>query len=79
LFDAIVTSAATGYEKPHPAMYAHARELAGDADVLWMVGDNPVADVEGARRAGIPAVLVRDSDDHDLAWAAGLLRQGCEQ
>ena len=24
-----------------------------------MVGDNPEADVEGARRAGIPAILVR--------------------
>lgn len=74
LSDAVITSASTGYEKPHPAMYMHARELAGQPDVLWMVGDNPVADVEGARRVGIPALLVRDTDEHALPWAAAQIR-----
>jgi putative hydrolase of the HAD superfamily len=58
-FDAVVSSAATGYEKPHPEAFAHARRAVGDPDELWMVGDNPVADVQGARAAGILGILVR--------------------
>jgi putative hydrolase of the HAD superfamily len=59
LVDAVVNSATTGYEKPHPEAFAAGRRAAGDPDELWMVGDNPVADVEGATAAGIPAILVR--------------------
>ena len=58
-FEAVFTSAATGYEKPHPEAFALGRAALGDPDVLWMVGDNPRVDVDGAERAGIPAILVR--------------------
>ena len=57
--DAVVNSATTGYEKPHPAAFAAARRAVGDPSELWMVGDNPVADIGGAEAAGIPAILVR--------------------
>jgi putative hydrolase of the HAD superfamily len=63
LIDAVVNSAVTGYEKPHPEAFALGRRAAGDPSELWMIGDNPVADVAGAERAGIPAILVRRSDD----------------
>ena len=59
LVERVITSALTGYEKPHPEAYAIARKVAGDPAVLWMVGDNPDADVEGAERCDIPAILVR--------------------
>lgn len=29
LFDAVITSASTRFEKPHPGMYAHARQSCG--------------------------------------------------
>jgi putative hydrolase of the HAD superfamily len=58
-FDAVVNSAVTGYEKPHPEAFMHARRAAGNPAELWMVGDNPIADVAGANAAGIPAILVR--------------------
>jgi putative hydrolase of the HAD superfamily len=63
LIEAVVNSAVTGYEKPHPEAFALGRRAAGDPSELWMIGDNPVADVAGAERAGIPAILVRRSDD----------------
>jgi putative hydrolase of the HAD superfamily len=63
LVDATVNSAETGYEKPHPEAFAQARLAAGDPETIWMVGDNPRADVAGAEAVGIPAVLVRT--DHD--------------
>jgi putative hydrolase of the HAD superfamily len=60
LVTAIVNSAVTGYEKPHPEAFAAGRRAAGDPTDLWMVGDNPVADVAGAESAGIRALLARD-------------------
>jgi putative hydrolase of the HAD superfamily len=58
-FDAIHTSATIGVEKPNRRAFLHAlSSLPSDAQV-WMIGDNPVADAEGAEAAGIPAILVR--------------------
>jgi putative hydrolase of the HAD superfamily len=57
----VITSARCGYEKPHPAIFDLARRAAGNPDTAWMVGDNPIADIAGAARAGIPGVLVRTS------------------
>jgi putative hydrolase of the HAD superfamily len=61
--DAVITSARCGYEKPHPAIFDLARRAAGDPGTAWMVGDNPVADIAGAAKAGIPGILVRTSVD----------------
>jgi putative hydrolase of the HAD superfamily len=58
-FAAVVTSAAVGWEKPNPAIYAAALRAAGDPEVVWMVGDNVEADVRGAEAVGIPAILAR--------------------
>ena len=63
LFDAVLTSALLGYDKPHPEAFRLALEAAGWPDEVWMVGDNPEADVAGAERFGIPAILVRTEGD----------------
>ncbi|HSH80567.1 MAG TPA: HAD family hydrolase [Herpetosiphonaceae bacterium] len=59
LIDVTITSAATGYEKPHPEAFALARRAAGEPATIWMVGDSLRADVEGAEAVGIPAILVQ--------------------
>ncbi|MFZ6027340.1 MAG: HAD family hydrolase [Chloroflexota bacterium] len=75
----IFNSAETGYEKPHPEAYRLALEAIPDAETIWMIGDNPVADVQGAEAAGIPAILVRTPCkgvarfSPDLAGVAGFL------
>jgi putative hydrolase of the HAD superfamily len=58
-FRAVITSALIGYEKPHPEAFRLALEAAGHPEQVWMVGDNPVADVQGAEAVGIPALRVR--------------------
>lgn len=58
----IVNSAEIGYEKPNPKIYEAALTKTKNASEIWMVGDNPVADVWGAEQAGIQAILVRNSD-----------------
>lgn len=75
LVDATVNSAVTGYEKPHPRAFELALGAAGTDDV-WFVGDNPVADVEGAERAGLRALLVRRDGAPTLAEAADLISRG---
>ena len=55
----VFTSASSGYEKPHPEAFRRALEICGQPNQRWMVGDNPIADIEGAEAVGIPAVLVR--------------------
>jgi putative hydrolase of the HAD superfamily len=70
-FDAVVTSAVVGWEKPHPAIYRAGLDAAGVAAAdAWMVGDNPVADVAGAEAAGVRAILVRHGGAPGLAAAA---------
>ena len=64
-FEALVNSAETGYEKPHPEAFAIARRAAGTPSTLWMVGDNPTADIAGAEAVGITAILVRAEPNPD--------------
>lgn len=78
-FDEVITSASVGYEKPHPEIFRRATERIVTGPVV-MVGDNPVADVAGARAVGIPGFLVRRRhDDHphhpDLQALAETLRR----
>ena len=63
LIQGVINSAETGYEKPHPEAFRIAKETVGDAQQLVMVGDNPMADVTGAERAGIKGILVRTRSD----------------
>ena len=59
LVDDTITSASVGAEKPHRAIFDYAMRSARVTvdDDLWMVGDNPVADVQGAGAAGIRSML----------------------
>lgn len=58
-FEAVHTSALLGYDKPHAEAFRLALRQAGDPSQVWMVGDNPLADLGGALALGIPAILVR--------------------
>jgi putative hydrolase of the HAD superfamily len=57
--DRILTSAATGARKPDPAIFRTALEAAGCAPTEALhVGDTPEEDLEGARAAGVRALLL---------------------
>ena len=58
-FEAVVCSGAVGAAKPDGAIFAHALAALGvDASEALHVGDSRVADYDGARAAGIEALLV---------------------
>ncbi|MEI7993355.1 MAG: HAD family hydrolase [Methylococcaceae bacterium] len=49
-FDYIVTSEEAGFDKPHEAPFHIALEkMRPKGDCIWMIGDNPVNDIRGAR------------------------------
>ena len=51
-FDFIVTSEETGHDKPHASMYQTVlRKLNYQGTQVWMIGDNPINDIWGARTA----------------------------
>ena len=51
-FDHIVTSEEAGYDKPHKEPFALAVEkMKPNGGCIWMVGDNPLNDIKGAREA----------------------------
>jgi putative hydrolase of the HAD superfamily len=63
LFDKIIVSEEVGCRKPDSAIFRLA--IAGwdvPASSVLVVGDDPVADVEGARAAGMQALRVRHHD-----------------
>lgn len=58
-FEVMSISARVGYQKPHAAIFEHALDLLDvPADQAIHVGDDPEADVVGARRVGIEPVLI---------------------
>jgi putative hydrolase of the HAD superfamily len=78
-FVAVISSAITGYEKPHPEAFRLALAATENAGAVWMIGDSMVADIAGAAAVGIPGVLVRKQHPDaqfscsDLSGLASLL------
>src|SRR5689334_3635181 len=56
----IFNSADTGYEKPHPEAFRHVRATFDPGATVYMIGDNPEADIRGAQAVDIPGLLVRN-------------------
>jgi len=57
--DVVVISGQEEYEKPHPRIYELALERGGvDPSRALHVGDSPVSDYDGARDAGMRAILL---------------------
>ena len=58
-FEALIVSARVGFQKPHRGIFDHALKLMRvEPAAAVHVGDSYKADVQGARRAGIGAVLI---------------------
>ncbi|MCX7867339.1 HAD-IA family hydrolase [Limisphaera sp. VF-2] len=75
-FDVIVVSAEIGFAKPSPSIFLHAADALGlPPDQILHVGDEPVADVEAARRAGFQAVLLGRRPQSSAPHAIRSLRQ----
>jgi putative hydrolase of the HAD superfamily len=73
-FSYCISSANTGWEKPNPQAFKTALDECGRPDAVWMIGDSVRADIEGAQRMGIPAVLVHTPDPGNIKYHADALK-----
>jgi len=64
----IFVSANIGYEKPNAAFFQHALKVTGFPDVSYMIGDNPIADIQGGKSAGMKTILVHNDDSSDADY-----------
>jgi len=75
-FEAVVHSAGVGASKPDPKVFETAlRELDLPPEAVLHVGDDPVNDLEGARRAGIRAILIDRQGRHRSGEAIASLEE----
>lgn len=71
-FEVLSISARVGYQKPHAAIFEHALELLGvGPEEAIHVGDDPTADIVGARGVGIEAVLIDRTGRTRSTWEPG--------
>lgn len=64
-FTKIYSSANIGYEKPNIKIYEKVIQDLKDAENIIMIGDNYIADIQGAKKAGIEAILVRKANEYN--------------
>lgn len=70
MFGSVIVSAAVNLRKPDPAIFHLAcSELGVRPDEAVYVGDNPIADIEGARNAGLRTIFI-PSAAHPVCAAA---------
>lgn len=81
-FKDYIVSANVGYEKPRIELFRYALEAASFPCVCYMIGDNPVADIQGGKAAGMKTILVHSDVDagadyvcSDLSGIPLLLKQ----
>ena len=75
-FEEVVTSAMTGYEKPHAEAFRQILRGMPALQTVWMIGDNPVADIAGAEAVGLSAILVRQRRT-DVRYCCETLEKLC--
>jgi len=56
-----IISANIGYEKPRIEIFQYAQKIADFPDICYMIGDNPVADIQGGKSAGMKTILVHNN------------------
>lgn len=74
-FDGVVVSALVGWDKPRREIFAYARNLAGKPDRCVMIGDNPVADIAGAKAVGMQAIHVHSKESCEADFRCAELAQ----
>ncbi len=60
-----VISSNIGYEKPRKEIFQYALNLAGFPELCYMIGDNPIADIQGGKSIGMKTILVHKEGTHD--------------
>jgi len=73
LLQHVVIGEVEGFTKPAPRLFHRAAEVAGvQPGRMLYVGDNPITDVMGASRAGVPVAWLHDAESHSGSYPANV-------
>ncbi|RYG98791.1 MAG: HAD family hydrolase [Alphaproteobacteria bacterium] len=73
-FDKVFCSGRIGVEKPSPAFFRYAIASLAPGRALWMIGDNPDADIAGGQAVGLSTILV-GRGSHEVSLVAETLSE----
>ena len=59
-------------KSPRIELFRHALHVAGSPDDSCMIGDNPVADIQGGKAAGMNTILVHQNGDGSAGCASAI-------
>jgi len=74
-FKDFIVSGKIGYDKPRKEIYEYAIKTAGYPEICYMIGDNPIADIKGAKEMGIPAILVHRESESEADYKFSSLKE----
>ncbi len=64
-FTDYIISSNVGYEKPRAELFYHALGVANFPKECYMIGDNQIADIQGAKAVGMKTILVHKNNVSD--------------
>lgn len=74
-FEDYIVSALVGYNKPRKEIFDIAIEKAGFPETCFIIGDSVSADIDGAKNAGIKAILVNSSTECNADYCCNSLTE----
>ena len=74
-FSDYIVSSHIGYEKPRKEFFEHARKVAGNPSSAYVIGDNPVADIQGGQEAGFTTIAVHECKNSSADYYCEHLEQ----
>ena len=67
-FTDYVVSSHIGYEKPRTEFFDYAKNIANNPVVGYVIGDNPIADIQGGQAAGYKTIAVHECKNSDADY-----------
>ncbi len=67
-FESFIVSSHIGYEKPRKEFFEHAKNVAESPEVVYVVGDNLNADIQGGKNMGFTTVAVHRCTESDADY-----------
>ena len=67
-FSDYIISSNVGFEKPRIELFQHALRIAEYPNLCYMIGDNPIADIQGGKNAGMKTILVHREKNNEADY-----------
>ena len=74
-FSGHIVSSHIGYEKPRKEFFDYAKKISGSPSIGYVIGDNPIADIQGGKDAGFATIAVHECKQSNADYYFENLKQ----